>query len=178
MIITSSSSFTLLSLKAAHKCWKSILWVMYPVMFLPSFSHSRVSDAYGIVLLIVWTLPVSSMIEPKVLKALTRHSSPSIWFHSLSFQSTIADVLWLMLILPRSNIPIYGTGLSMILPGSAYRLKLESWHYFGVKVSGTGRDMMGLQEENGVLKINAKALFGTCGDLLGHLNLESEAWCL
>jgi len=37
----------------------------------------------------------------------------------------------------------------------------EKLALFGVKMSGTGRDMMGLYEQNGVLSINTKVLIYT-----------------
>ena len=50
-----------------------------------------------------------------------------------------------------------------------HKLKLENWRYFGVKLFGTGRDIMGLYEQNRVLIIDTKVLFYTWDDLLGHL---------
>ena len=46
---------------------------------------------------------------------------------------------------------------------------MKNWRYFGVKLFGTGCDMMGLHEQNRVLMIDTKVLFYTYSDTLGHL---------
>ena len=43
----------------------------------------------------------------------------------------------------------------------SFKPYLKNWRYFGVKLSGTGRDIMGLHEQNRVLRINTKVLFYT-----------------
>jgi len=40
-------------------------------------------------------------------------------------------------------------------------LYMENWRYFDVKMFGTGRDIMGLHEQNRVLEIDTKVLFYT-----------------
>jgi hypothetical protein len=42
-----------------------------------------------------------------------------------------------------------------------FRLYLKNWRYFGVKLFGTGWDMMGLHEQNRFLVIGTKVLFYT-----------------
>ena len=43
----------------------------------------------------------------------------------------------------------------------SFKLYLKNWRYFGVKMSGTGRDTMGLYEQNRILRIDTKVLFYT-----------------
>ena len=43
----------------------------------------------------------------------------------------------------------------------SFRRYLKNWRYFGVKILGTGWDIMGLDEQNKVLPIDTKVLFYT-----------------
>src|SRR3990167_873387 len=82
--MTSSFCCIPLSLKAAHKWLKSILWQINPFICCGIFLHSKITKAYGSVLLEAATFPFS--IVANGVNSITLQGSPSITPHSLSFR--------------------------------------------------------------------------------------------
>jgi len=61
---------------------------------------------------------------------------------------------------PLSAIVVF-IGMVLSFLCVSFRLYLKNWRYFGVKMFGTGWDIMGLYEQNRVLTINTRVLFYT-----------------